>query len=517
MGLTSLGGNRRIPALVVALAATVMLALALGATRAGATELVYWANYDAKPSATISFANLDGSGGGALNIGGLQIKSPEGMAYDPVTNRLYVANEGVSEKGEIAYVNLDGSSGGVFTAPGAVIENPEGIAIDPATRIMYWANSKEAGSIGWANLNGTIGGTLNTTGATTKFPYRLALDPVGGRVYWSTFDEATEITSLSFANVNNTGGGNLSLSAAPNSIYGLAADPTSGRLYWLDSSTGKEVLAFTGLLGGGVNSISLAGADKGGYGIAVDPVLGKAYWGNYGNEKSATNAIGFTSLSGVNGGFTPVAAPVDGPQDPVIIKSPGAAGAPQLTQSKALLSCSQGTWAGDYPGSSVYQSPRAYVYQWSLNGVPIAGATAPTLTATTPGAYACTVTATNQAGSASQSGATAATVTKAKFALVAKKKKAQAKPGKLAKFKVQTSNVGDLKSTNAKLCLKVPKKAKKSLKAFKCASFKPIGAGIKRTSTVKVKVKPNAVPGSYKLKITLPTAKALSVTLKVLG
>lgn len=520
MGLTAVGRSRRtIPALGAAVASIVALALLLGATGARAAELVYWDNYGSGPTteaATIGFANVNGSGGGSLNLAGVEIFEPEGMAYDPVTNRLYIANEGpASSEGQIAYVNLDGSGAGVFTAPGAVINTPEGIAIDPATRTMYWANDVEAGSIGWAKLDGSAAGTLNTGTAKRKFPYRLALDPVGGRVYWSVSEAGAE--SFQFANTNNSGGAELALTPTPGNIYGMATDPAGGRLYILDSESTSRSLFFTGLTGGATTGIPLGTANNDGFGLAVDPVLGKAYWGNYENKKVATDAIGFTTLAGATGGITPTGAPVNGPQDPVIIKSPSGTGAPQLTQSKAQLSCSQGTWGPDYPGSSVFQSPRTYAYQWSVNGAPIAGATAPTLAATTPGAYACTVTATNQAGSTSLGSTTAATVTKAKFALVAKKKKAKAKPGKLATFKVQTSNVGDLGSKNAKLCLKVPKKAKKSLKAPKCATLKPIGAGAKKVSTVKVKVKPSAVAGSFKLKISLPNTKPANVTLKVLG
>jgi hypothetical protein len=486
------------------------------ASSARAAELVYWDNYSAEP-ATISFANIDGSGGGALNLAGVEIEEPEGMAYDSVTNRLYIANAGPkgSTTGQITYVNLDGSGAGNFTAPGAVIEEPEGIAIDPATRMMYWANDVEAGSIGWAKLDGSSGGTLNTTGAKTKNPYRLALDPVGGRVYW--YISEAGVASFQFANVNNTGGGELPLTTPPKAFNGMATDPASGRFYWLDSSIAAPTLFYTGLSGGAVGSIPLGTADNSGYGLAVDPAASKAYWGNYGNEKTITAAIGFTALGGGTGGITPTSAPVNGPQDPVIIKSPSGAGGPQLTQSIAQLSCSPGTWGPDYPGSYVYQSPRSFAYQWTLNGIPVGGATSSTLTATTAGAYGCTVTATNQAGSASQSSSTAAAVTAAKFKLTAKKKLAKAKPGKLATFKVQTVNQGDLSTKSAKLCLKVPKKAKKALKAPKCKSLKPVAAGGSVLTSLKIKVKPTAAPKSYKLKITLPGTKAAKVTLKVLG
>ena len=54
----------------------------------------------------------------------------------------------------------------------------------------------------------------------------------------------------------------------------------------------------------------------------------------------------------------------------------------------------------------LYRAPRGFAYGWSRDGAPIAGAATSSLTATAPGAYRCQVTATNQAGSATQTSAT---------------------------------------------------------------------------------------------------------------
>src|SRR6267154_903680 len=158
-----------------------MLALLASAARAQATETIYWDNYLDQPN-TIGFANVDGSGGGLLNLSGLTFETSEGMAYDPVANRLYIAASGPSpNEGQIVFVNLDGSGAGVFSAPGAPAASPEGIAIDPSTRMIYWANYGTK-TISWAKLDGSVGGVLNTGGAALEGMYRLALDPTGGRV-----------------------------------------------------------------------------------------------------------------------------------------------------------------------------------------------------------------------------------------------------------------------------------------------------------------------------------------------
>jgi hypothetical protein len=368
---------------------------------------------------------------------------------------------------------------------------------------------------------------LNTSGASLESPYKIALDPVAGKVYWA--NTKPEPNSISWANVNGSGGGNLDLSGAPapEGITGLSVDPVGGRIYWLDRN--EERIGFASLSGGGGGEVNLAGVTFGEnnlmdnpYGLAFDPSVGRLYWANYNQDSTNANAIGFVNLAGGSGGITPAVAPVDGPQDPVILKSPTATGAPAVgrdASNPAALTCPTGSWAGDYAGSFVYQAPRSYGYQWSLNGAAVAGATSSTFTATTPGAYTCTVTATNQTGSASQTSGAAATVKAAKVKLTVKPKKAKAKAGKTARFKVQALNQGDLQSGKAKLCVKLAGKAKKALKAPECKTLGKVGGRQKRNAKLKLKVKPDADPGNYKITIQVKgsAGKAGKATVKVLG
>lgn len=499
-------GKERLVALASAMTALACLALLALAGQARAAENIYWNNYSAAPE-TIAFADITGSGGGTLNLGATPVDSPEGMAIDSATGRLYIAasENGAAKKGEIVFVNLDGSGAGVLATPGAEVNEPYGLAIDPVTRTIYWVNIAGGpggkGSIGFAKLDGTGGGLLDTTGVTIESPYRLAVDPVGGKVFWGDSAGATSV--VAFANLNNTGGGgilDITGATVPTNVRSLAVDSGAGRVYWLNGSADR--ISYASVNGGGGGDIDLTTAPYSNpYGLALDPVLGKLYWANWGNGATATDAIGFSALNGSGaGGITPLTAPVNGPQDPVILKSPSAAGAPTIARSakvRAELSCSQGSWAADFGGGSVFQAPHTYAYQWSKNGAAIAGATAATLTATKPGSYGCSVTAANQAGSATQ--ASAPVNVKAAKVQLKTKKKAKAKAGGVATFKIKATNQGDLKSKNARVCVKVPKKAAKDLKAKpKCKSLGKIKGKGKDSAKLRIKVGPNAA-GTYKV------------------
>lgn len=476
-----------------------LVSLLAFAGRAQAAETIYWNNYSDNPD-TVGFANIDGSGGGELNLSGIELEGPEGMAYDSVTNRLFVAADSSGPDGQIIAVNLDGSGAAVFTAPGAPVSEPEGITLDPVTRTVYWINTKSGSeSLAWARLDGSSGGVINTAGASFESSYRLALDPVAGRLYWGTGAGAG---AIQFANVNGTGAGTLDISGAPapsGGIEGIAVDPAGNRVYWLDNSAG--VLAFASLSGGGGGTIDRTGTPVNSpWGLAFDPSLGRIYWGNESNGIVRTDAIGFINLAGGGGGIDIATAPVASPQDPVIIKSPAAAGAPTITRDakvRSQLTCSTGSWGADFPGSFVYQAPRSFAYQWARDGVAVAGATAATFTATTPGSYACTVTATNHIGSAAQG--SAAVPVKASKLKLKTKKKAKADPGDLVTFKVKIVNQGDLQSKKARICVKLPKAAKGDLRKPKCKKLAKLNGKAKRTVKVKVKVKPGADEGTDKL------------------
>jgi DNA-binding beta-propeller fold protein YncE len=394
------------------------------------------------------------------------------------------------------------------------VDGPQGLTFDPASRVVYWIN-EGTDSIDWAKSDGSAAGTLNTSGAHPNSAYRLALDPVAGRLYWGYTGGGP--ARIEYAMLNGTGVGTLDITGATEGedVSGLAVDPAAGLIYWLNSE--NDLISYANLNGSGGGDLATAGAvfDEA-YGLLFDPAGGRFLWGNYGRGTDKEGAIGTANLAtgkpdvGGGGGAIDIAtAKVDGPQDPVILKEPTGLGAPAISRdaaNPATLSCPTGTWAPDYPGSFVYQAPHTYAYSWLNEVAAIPGATSSTFTATAPGTYSCAVTAVNQAGSDFQV-SPGAQVTAAKLNLSAKKK-AHAKPAKSASFKVAIANQGDLPtSRGAELCVTVPKKARKVLKATKC---KPLTlAGLARSrATLRLKVAKKAKPGTYRVSILAKGAPA---------
>ncbi len=84
------------------------------------------------------------------------------MAIDPAAGRIYWANRG---NDTISFAKLDGSGGGgQLSTAGATVSLPAGVAIDPAAGRIYWANEADD-TISFAKLDGTGGGgQLSTAG-----------------------------------------------------------------------------------------------------------------------------------------------------------------------------------------------------------------------------------------------------------------------------------------------------------------------------------------------------------------
>jgi DNA-binding beta-propeller fold protein YncE len=395
-------------------------------------DRVYWTNNIGN---TISFTNLDGSGGGDLAISGTTPYEPHGVAIDSAAGRIYWADYGDNK---ISYANLDGSGGGNLVTTGATVFGPVGVAIDPGAGRIYWANQL-GGKISFANLDGSGGGDINTTGATIGQPHGVAIDRAADRIYWANYSAG----KISFANLDGSGGGDINTAGAtvtqPN---GVAIDAAAGRIYWANRAAGISYANVNGS-GGGGNLATTGATVDGPYGLSLDPTAGRVYWGNYN-----ANRLSYADLAGGGGGnLSTSGASPNGTVFPIVLRTPSGTGAPAISGSSMVgstLSCSQGSWAADLLGAFLYRAPQTFAYQWNRDGTSIGGATTSSYAAAAAGQYSCTVSASNRAGTVSQ--------TSAPFAV---SERAAPPPPPSNSFSFGKVKVNKKKGT-AKLIVKVP-------------------------------------------------------------
>jgi DNA-binding beta-propeller fold protein YncE len=375
-----------------------VLASACLAVPAHAADRVYWMNGTTSAN-SISFANLNGSGGaGTLSTAGATVNAPRGVAMNLAAGKVYWTNR---TGNRISFANLDGSGGGGDLNTSPVLPNmPNAAAVLPTAGRVYWAN-EGSNTISFASLNGSGGGPVNTSGATIGLPIAPVVDPASGRIYWGN---GGAVNVISYADLNGSGGDDLNTGAATvANPHGLALDPVARRVYWANQA--GTTISYANLDGSGGGNLNTGAATVSTpIGVAIDPTARRIYWANYG-----TNTLSFANLNGSGGAnLSTPGARLQGVRSPVLLKAPSGTGAPALTggsSAGSVLTCSPGSWAQDLLGSWLYRSPQRLAYSWSRNGATIAGASGNTYPALRGGDYRCTVTATNPAGSGSQTSA----------------------------------------------------------------------------------------------------------------
>jgi hypothetical protein len=388
--------RRRVLALPTALVASFLLL----ASSAQAADRVYWANGSASSADRISWANLDGSGGGNLDTAGAPSGGPRGVAIDVAAGRVYWT---ARAQNLVSFAGLDGSEGGgnLITDP-ATVSTPNAAAVYPAAGKIYWAN-EAADTISFANLDNSGGGNLDTAGATIDYPIAPVIDPEAGKIYWGN---GNSVGKISWASLDGSGGDDLDTgSATVNNPHGLALDPVARRLYWANigtSTSPANVISYANLDGSGGADLTITGVPVTvPVGVAIDPSARKIYWANQGaNRISVADLDGSDARDLVTG-----AASLSGSRSPVLLKAPSGTGAPGITGDStagSVLSCSPGSWAPDLLGSWVYRAPGSIAYSWTRDGAAIPGASGNTYASKAAGEYRCTASASNPAGSSSQ-------------------------------------------------------------------------------------------------------------------
>ncbi len=394
------------PCRFLAVAAIALFALSLTST-ASAADRIYWSNFfgGGNDLGSISWANLDGSGGGNLPTAGAPMDGPMGLAVDAAAGRIYWTNFGNDQDGSgaggngtsIAFANLDGSGGGQIPVA-APIGGPHGLAFDPATSRLYWPNiSTTPQSIAFSNLDGTNPGVLNTTGATVNGPRSLSLDPDTGRIYWANHDANV----ISYARLDGSGGADLAVPGMTlDEPEGLALDPGTGRMYFgnfaepADPNPAKiSYFQIDGSGGNILNTSPVAPIEP--HGVALDLAAGRLYWADYDAFTIASASIAGGSGANLSTG----GAEVDTPDMPVLLKAPVPTKGAIQGEPKpgATLYCPM-KWAPDGLASLLYQAPASRSFHWIKNGHPIQGETSNTFKVHSVAEYSCLATAQNAAG-----------------------------------------------------------------------------------------------------------------------
>jgi hypothetical protein len=328
------------------------------------------------------------------------VNLPMGLAIDPTAGRIYWANYGDSTiRG--APLTAGGTVDELY-GPADGVSDPFGVAIDPAAGRIYFShwNHPFDGRIRGAPLAG--GGPVDTlydSARGVSFPGGLAIDPnPAGAV----------LERLEVADRFDLGGWARGAWDRIRDVFSRDVSPTPSpppRLYWgnggvfLGSPHDKKV-----------QSAPLAGTGP------VDTLYGSATWIGGPSALAVLRAPVGTgppviSLSfALPDEFTVTGGPGGGPGagpggEPGGHQSGWQFGGGSSGPAGQRLTCSRGSWAPDLLGAFLYRAPESYSYQWRLNGNDIAGANGSQYTATTPGSYSCRVTATNRAGSASQTSA----------------------------------------------------------------------------------------------------------------
>lgn len=359
---------------------------------------IYWTN---QGDLSIRGAPLAGGTDDRLYGPGQAVGISSGLAIDLAwPPRMYWTNEIDDSIKEAPLAGGGTVQSLYYGAPG--VNNPAGVAIDRAAGRIYWANFGD-NTIRRGPLAGGAAGTLYGPTHGVSGPNGVAIDLVAGMIYWANFLDDT----IRVAPLDGSGSGRI-LYGPTHGVsrpVGVAIDPPDAVRLVLVSPE-RSQWAVVGWLDVAVRWIldRITGRpDRSGD--------GRIYWANSGD-----NTIRGAPLSGGPPGIvdTLYSGPAEGvywPNYLAVLRAPVGTAAPTISGPRNVgqpLSCSRGVWAPDLPGSSLYRAPQSFKYRWLRNGAPVGMLSFATYTPTSAGSYACEVTGTNVAGSATQASATVA-------------------------------------------------------------------------------------------------------------
>jgi hypothetical protein len=371
------------------------LAVLVAPVAAGAATTLYWVQEGSSPGL------FSGALGGTPNtlFGATEAPESEGIALDSMTDSVYWTGAGGAD---IFSGSLEGGGGSRALFEGR--EGVVGLAVDATTHKLYWSEL-EGGRLSVGGLGGASEGPPTTLIEGEDEPAGIALDAATGQLFWVDGGGNVMVGKLS------DGGTSLSEHRAlyenQEILGGIAVNETTGKLYWTAGPSNGTGEILSGGLAGEPEELpeAIYTEPQSGtipYGLAIDPHTQRIYWTDY-----ETGGIQVHSLSKSGEAATVFPTAAEGPNLLALLGAPVAAGAPSVSGNTIgkPLTCSTGSWEPDLPQSQFYEAPQAFAYQWLREGTPIAGANAASFTPSEAGSYACEVTATNAAGSATQTSA----------------------------------------------------------------------------------------------------------------
>ncbi|MGC2422828.1 MAG: PxKF domain-containing protein [Nitrospirota bacterium] len=281
---------------LMSMALAVTVGLLLNVQAANAAGKIYITNRgSATGDATVSVANLDGTGGEILGDGDFNdslYSGPRSIALNTATGKMYVTTDGAT----MTVAFLDGTGAVSLNYPGPRLSFDTGdIALDTVAGKMYITDFW--GTILAANLDGTglnglgnLAGTLNNGGLPST--YGVALDTIQEKMYVTNSSSNT----VCVANLDGTGGISLgNLNGTLSSPFGIVLDAIHGKIYV--ANAGNNTVSVANLDGtGGMSLGNFNDTLNGPKGIALDMVAGRIYVVNSGN-----NTVSVANLDGTGG------------------------------------------------------------------------------------------------------------------------------------------------------------------------------------------------------------------------
>ena len=323
----------------------------------------------------------------------------------------------------ISYANLDGSGGGDLDITGATIAGPHGLAIDPTDGpygTLYWPNHDMEGEMGSSisrvRLNGTgtggVGEDLPITNATLDEPRGMMIDPVTEphllgelRRRRRQDDLLREPRRLRQRRPDRRHRRDRGTADGPRGHRDRPGDPED-LLVRLRPKAPDPVRQH--------RRNRRLGPEHGRRGDARRPRgrdRPRRRSGSTGPTGTRTASPGRTSTAPAAATWSSTSRPrrSAGPTSRRLLKQPAATAPPTVSggsEPGAKLTCSPGTWAGDVIESLMYRAPQgASSYRWTLDGANLPGSSGTSITATVEGKYRCLMTAGNAAGSTTQASA----------------------------------------------------------------------------------------------------------------